>query len=135
MSNNSTHAGSRRSPDQPHNRADAGTFFDESDHAQGSHAVAGHHDVYEALMEMAASQGMREAGLGEAFARQMARNCQKFECLPASAQREICEQFGDQAQALTDLENRRLPSAERSQALVRWLQGVNLLLAMQGRGS
>ncbi|MFY2764289.1 hypothetical protein [Arenimonas sp. MALMAid1274] len=134
MSNNSTRVGPSGSPDQPHHRADAGASSDERNHAQGSHAGADHQDVYEALMAMAASQGMREAGLGEAFARQMARNCQKFESLPASAQREIFEQFGDQAQALSELETRRLHSVERSQALVRWLQGVNLLLAMQGRG-
>lgn len=89
--------------------------------------------IREAVLAMATSRTMFEAGLTPEFAEQFARNHEHFEKLPESNQKLIRKQFARQAEALSFLEGiARKHSEEKERALVGWMKGVNLLLAMQG---
>lgn len=89
--------------------------------------------IREAVLAMATSRTMFEAGLTPEFAEQFARNHEHFEKLPESTKTLIRKQFARHAEALSFLEGiARKHSEDKERALVGWMKGVNLLLAMQG---
>ena len=89
--------------------------------------------IREAVLAMASSRTMFEAGLTPEFAEEFARNHEHFEKLPESTQTMIRKQFARQAMALSYLEGVACKHSEtKERALVGWMKGVNLLLAMQG---
>lgn len=89
--------------------------------------------VRECVLALANSRTMFEAGLTPEFAEQFARNHKHFEKLPESTKTLIRKQYARQAMALSYLEGiARKHSEDKERALVGWLKGVNLLLAMHG---
>lgn len=91
-------------------------------------------DLREALQAMMGSRAMVEAGLNDALADSIARNSMHFDRLPEQTRRQIAQQFGEQAMALSSLQSASRHSEVASRTLIRWLKGVNLLLAMAGKG-
>lgn len=88
----------------------------------------------EAILAMASSSVMAEAGLTPEFAAVYAKHGHLLQNLPAKLQERIRKEFSQKADFLTYLEGiERKHSEEREKALVHWLQGVLVLTNYMGR--
>lgn len=93
------------------------------------------HDLEEALLAMAGSQTMRDAGIDEHFAKVYAKHAHRFSLLSENTQRLIADQFSHMARELSyaDAVGRIHPETMQRR-MVAWLKAVLLLLILQSKG-
>lgn len=87
------------------------------------HAPTYRHDLEEALLAMASSQTMRDAGIDEHFAQVYAKHAFRFDLLPEPTRQRLAAQFSHMAGELSyaDSVGRKHPESMQRQ-LAAWLK-------------